>query len=107
MIAQRIIALTALVVAFAFLAISQILAGKKRPTLRKYLRYSGLVYLSVTALLYILIRFKSDLPVEYVALAEGLALMIHLFTCGLLVFVERKLTLINENKEIKSDVEPE
>ena len=106
MIIQRIIALTALVLAFALFAISQAIAGKARPTLRKYLRYSGLVYLSVTVLLYVLVRFRSDLPVEYVVLAEGLALLIHIFTCGLLVFVERKLSIIKENPEKKSDVEP-
>lgn len=106
MIIQRIIALTALVLAFALLAISQVLAGKMRPTLRKYLRYSGLVYLSVTVLLYVLVRFRADLPVEYVALAEGLALLIHIFTCGLLTFVERKFSMIKEDAEKKSDVEP-
>jgi hypothetical protein len=106
MIIQRIIALTALVLAFALLAISQVLSGKMRPILRKYLRYSGLVYLSVTVLLYVLVRFRPDLPVEYVALAEGLALLIHLFTCGLLTFVERKLSRIQENSDKKSDVEP-
>lgn len=106
MIIQRIIALAALVLSFALLAIAQFLAGKTRPTLRKYLRYSGLVYLSVTVLLYVLVRIRSDLPVVYVALAEGLALLIHIFTCGLLVFVERKLSLIKENPDKKSDVEP-
>lgn len=106
MIIQRVIALAALVLAFALLVISQLLAGKMRPMLRKYLRYSGLVYLSVTVMLYILIRFRPELPVAYVALAEGLALLIHLFTCGLLAFVERKLSLLKENPEKKSDVEP-
>ncbi len=106
MIIQRVISLTALVIAFALLALLQLLAGKMRPILRKYLRYSGLVYLSVTVVLYILIRFRSDLPVAYVALAEGLALLIHLFTCGLLVFVERKLSMIKDNPEKKSDIEP-
>lgn len=106
MIIQRIIALAALVLAFALLAISQFLAGKIRPTLRKYLRYSGLVYLSVAVLLYVLVRFRADLPVAYVALAEGLALLIHVFTCGLLAFVERKFSMIKDNPEKKSDVEP-
>lgn len=106
MILQRVIALAAMALAFALLVVSQYITGKTNPTLKKFLRYSGLVYLSVTVLLYLLVRYREGLPLEYVILAEAFALVIHLFTCGLLVFVEKKLSALKNNPENKSDVEP-
>lgn len=86
------IALSGIILAVVLLVTLKLLDSRVPSTLRKFLRLSGLVYLSSTVVMYLLIRYQPVLTPFYTILAESLALGIHIFSSLLLFFFSKKLT---------------
>ncbi|MBN1775759.1 MAG: hypothetical protein JW817_04770 [Clostridiales bacterium] len=86
------IALSGILLAGLFLISLRFLNKKAGPTLSKFLRISGLIYLSSTVVMYLLIRYRPILSTGYVILAESLALSMHILSSAMMFFFSKKLT---------------
>ncbi len=86
------IALSGILLAVLFLISLRFLNEKAGPTLYKFLRISGLIYLSSTVVMYLLIRYRPILSPPYVILAEALALGMHILSSSMMFFFSKKLT---------------
>ncbi len=109
------IALFGILLAVLFLAGLRFLRKKAGPTLYKFLRISGLLYLSSVVVMYLIIRYRPVLSPPYVILAEALALGMHLLSSAMMFFFSKKLNGMvspspkdtSEDESDRSDVESE
>ncbi|MBN1892500.1 MAG: hypothetical protein JW780_06925 [Clostridiales bacterium] len=104
------IALSCIVLAGMLLFLQKMFAVKLDDRLKRFMSLSGIVYLSVTLVLYFLIRFNPSLPLTYTILSESVAFGVHILNVSLMIIFYRLLSNYGDKRKDKkggSDVEPE
>lgn len=99
---ERIVTIAAIVVAVFLYYIANALIGRRFPSGLRYVRVSGLIYLSVTVMLMFLIRLRPVLSFYQVLWIEIIALGLHLLVLAMLCFILHKFktteTLFSDKK---------
>jgi len=97
------IALSGIIIAVLSLVGLRFLNKRTGSALYKFLRISGLMYLSSTVVMYLLIRYRPILSPSYVILVEALALGLHIISSAMMFLLSKKLTEKAEQIKKKPD----
>ncbi len=87
------IAISGIVIAVIMLTALKLLGSRVKAPLNRFLRFSGLIYLSCTVVLYLLIRNFSSITLFYTILTESLALGMHLLSSLMLVIFSKRIQM--------------
>lgn len=104
------IALSCIVLSAMLLFLQKLTGAKTDQKLKRFMSLSGIVYLSVTLVLYFLIRFYPSVPLTYTILSESVALGVHILNVSVMVIFYRLMGKFKDrdnDKKDTSDVESE